>query len=67
MARRVVKGLLLLEAAGVLGALLLYRAMDRSQGAAGRAPTETGGGQGRLLRAGAAGGARGAPRTAHVL
>lgn len=33
MARRVVKGLLLLEAAGLLGALLLYRAMDRSQGA----------------------------------
>ncbi|XP_072712662.1 protein CEBPZOS [Ciconia boyciana] len=31
MARRVVKGLLLLEAAGLLGALLLYRAMDRSQ------------------------------------
>uniref|UniRef100_A0A8C3KAR7 Uncharacterized protein n=1 Tax=Calidris pygmaea TaxID=425635 RepID=A0A8C3KAR7_9CHAR len=35
MARRVVKGLLLLEAAGLLGALLLYRAMDSSQGAAG--------------------------------
>ncbi|XP_075604970.1 protein CEBPZOS [Balearica regulorum gibbericeps] len=31
MARRVVTGLLLLEAAGLLGALLLYRAMDRSQ------------------------------------
>ncbi|XP_054050753.1 protein CEBPZOS [Rissa tridactyla] len=31
MARRVVRGLLLLEAAGLLGALLLYRAMDRSQ------------------------------------
>ncbi|XP_074753008.1 protein CEBPZOS isoform X2 [Athene noctua] len=31
MARRVVKGLLLLEAAGLLGALLLYRAMDRSR------------------------------------
>uniref|UniRef100_A0A8D2M8X3 Uncharacterized protein n=1 Tax=Zonotrichia albicollis TaxID=44394 RepID=A0A8D2M8X3_ZONAL len=37
MARRVLRGLLLLEAAGLLGALLLYRAMDRSQGAAGRA------------------------------
>lgn len=36
MARRVVTGLLLLEAAGLLGALLLYRAMDRSQGAVGR-------------------------------
>lgn len=36
MARRVVRGLLLLEAAGLLGALLLYRAMDRSQGAARR-------------------------------
>uniref|UniRef100_A0A8C5IDB6 Uncharacterized protein n=1 Tax=Junco hyemalis TaxID=40217 RepID=A0A8C5IDB6_JUNHY len=35
MARRVLRGLLLLEAAGLLGALLLYRAMDRSQGAAG--------------------------------
>ncbi|KAM6082370.1 protein CEBPZOS [Chlamydotis macqueenii] len=31
MARRVAKALLLLEAAGLLGALLLYRAMDRSQ------------------------------------
>ncbi|XP_068041442.1 protein CEBPZOS [Anomalospiza imberbis] len=31
MARRVLRGLLLLEAAGLLGALLLYRAMDRSQ------------------------------------
>lgn len=40
MARRVVKGLLLLEAAGLLGALLLYRAMDRSQGAAGGRPGE---------------------------
>ncbi|XP_064014780.1 protein CEBPZOS [Pogoniulus pusillus] len=29
--RRVLKGLLLLETAGLLGALLLYRAMDRSQ------------------------------------
>jgi len=38
MARRVVAGLLLLEAAGLLGALLLYRAMDSSQGAAGRPP-----------------------------
>lgn len=36
MALRVVKGLLLLETAGLLGAILLYRAMDRSQGAARR-------------------------------
>lgn len=58
MARRVVRGLLLLEAAGLLGALLLYRAMDRSQGAAGlpgaapRGGPGTWGGRGRLLRAG---------------
>ncbi|RLV98661.1 hypothetical protein DV515_00010536 [Chloebia gouldiae] len=32
MARRALRGLLLLEAAGLLGALLLYRAMERSQG-----------------------------------
>uniref|UniRef100_A0A8C6NGX1 Uncharacterized protein n=1 Tax=Melopsittacus undulatus TaxID=13146 RepID=A0A8C6NGX1_MELUD len=31
MARRVAKGLLVLETVGVLGAFLLYRAMDRSQ------------------------------------
>ncbi|XP_055581971.1 protein CEBPZOS [Falco cherrug] len=31
MARRLLRGLLLLEAAGLLGALLLYRAMERSQ------------------------------------
>ncbi|XP_068795457.1 protein CEBPZOS isoform X1 [Struthio camelus] len=31
MARRAVAGLLLLEAAGLVGAMLLYRRMDRSQ------------------------------------
>lgn len=36
MRRRLVAGLVALEVAGLGGALLLYRAMDRSQGAAGR-------------------------------